>query len=146
MTLPSHIVVGLIIGKLTDNYPLAIASSVLIDVDHLQSYVKSGVLFKPKLFWKTITDKADPYGDQRGYLHNAVVFIVGSILLALILGYTTTPLILGWLGHLALDAFDNSDYWPLYPYKGLNLRGPIVYASHQEAVFSFLLLSIYFFI
>lgn len=146
MTFPTHLIAGLIMGKLTGNYSVAIASSVLIDVDHLQSYIKSGVLFKLKLFWKTITDKADPYGDQRGYLHNLFIFAGISTILLLIWSYTAIPFILGWFGHLLLDALDNSDYWPLYPYKKLNLKGPILYASYQELIFSFLLVLTYFFI
>ena len=146
MTLPSHLIVGLIIGKVTGNYPFAITSSVLVDIDHLQSYLKSGVISKPKLFWKTITDQSDPYGDQRGYLHNFIVFIILSTILLMVFGYALFPLVLGWLGHLFLDALDNSDYWPLYPYKLINFKGPILYASFQEIIFSSILLVIYFFI
>lgn len=146
MTLPSHIIAGLIIGKLTGNYPLAIASSTLIDVDHLQSYIKSGVILKPKLFWKTITDQADPYGDQRGYLHNLAIFFFTSAILFIAFSYAILPLILGWFGHLLLDMLDNSDYWPFYPKKWLNLKGPIIYASFQEVIFAIFLIVIYFLI
>jgi len=34
MTLPTHALLGLIIGKATGNYSFAIASSVLPDIDH----------------------------------------------------------------------------------------------------------------
>jgi membrane-bound metal-dependent hydrolase YbcI (DUF457 family) len=146
MTLPTHIVAGLIVGKITGDYALGISSSLLVDIDHLQSYIKSGVILRPKLFWKTITDKSDPYGDQRGYLHNLLVFLGISIILLLSFGYIVLPLVAGWLGHLLLDALDNSDYWPFYPYKQLNLRGHIKYASVQEAMFLFFLLIIYFII
>lgn len=144
MTIPTHIMAGLIIGKVTGNYSLAIASSVIMDFDHLQSYIKSGVIFKPKLFWNIVTSKVDPYGDQRGYLHNFVVFIVLSIILLFAFGDMLTPLILGWFGHLFLDALDNSAYWPFYSYKWININGPILYASYQEFVFAILLLVIYF--
>jgi len=144
MTLPTHIILGLVVGKITGNYTLAIASSVLIDVDHLQSYIKNRVIFNPKLFWKTITDKNDPYGDQRGYLHNFFVFFVSSIILFLFFGYIIIPFIAGWFGHIFLDALDNSDYWPFFPYKWLNLKGPILYASYQEVIFFVLLGGIYF--
>jgi membrane-bound metal-dependent hydrolase YbcI (DUF457 family) len=144
VTIPTHLIAGLLIGKLTGNYPLAIASSALVDVDHLQSYIKSGVILKPKLFWKTITDQADPYGNQRGYLHNTFVFFIISSLLYLFFSVAIVPFILGWLGHLILDALDNSDYWPLYPNKRVNLKGPILYATYQELLFAIFLLSLYF--
>ena len=48
MTLPTHLVFGLIIGRLTGNYPLALAASVAVDVDHLVSFFRSGIIFKPK--------------------------------------------------------------------------------------------------
>ncbi|MFA5936599.1 MAG: metal-dependent hydrolase [Candidatus Paceibacterota bacterium] len=146
MTFPTHIILGLVIGKVIGNYPIAIASSMAIDIDHLQSYIKSGVIFKPKLFWKTINDKADPYGDQRGYLHNFFIFTLVSVILLFIFGDKIFPLVFGWLGHLFLDALDNSDYWPFYPYKRINLRGFIRFASYQEFIFAIFLLSFYFII
>ncbi len=146
MTLSTHIIAGLIVGKVTGNYSLAIASSVLVDIDHLQSYIKSRVILKPKLFWKTITDQSDPYGNQRGYLHNLLIFIFISAVLYIIFKNSVIPLILGWGGHLLLDALDGSDYWPFYPYKKINLKGPIMYASRYEIIFSIFLLSVYFFI
>ncbi len=144
MTFPTHLLAGLIVGKLTGNYSLGIVSSVAMDVDHLQSYFKSGVIFKPKVFWQTITNPADPYGNQRGYLHNVLVFIVISGVLFMVLRNIALPIVLGWLGHLILDALDNSDYWPFYPNKKINLKGPIIFASRWEILFTFLLVGIYF--
>lgn len=146
MTLPTHAIAGLIIGKITGNYALAIGASTLIDIDHLQSYIKSGVILKPRLFWKTITDQNDPYGNQRGYLHNIYVCLSISLLLFIVFKTSSIPLIVGWLGHLFLDALDNSDYWPLYPNKTINLRGFIPYATYQEGLFVMLLLIVYFII
>ncbi|OGJ00890.1 hypothetical protein A3I95_02210 [Candidatus Nomurabacteria bacterium RIFCSPLOWO2_02_FULL_44_12] len=56
MTLPSHIALGLIIGKVTGNYGLAISTSVLIDCDHFISLYKHGVLRSFKEFWKAETN------------------------------------------------------------------------------------------
>ena len=144
MTIPTHILLGAIIGKVTGNYTLVIGASVVPDLDHLSSYLKSGVIKNPKTFWKTITDRDDPYGDQRGILHNLIFFTIGSIIIYFLLPKFSLVLILGWLGHIVLDALDKSDYWPFYPSKKLNIRGVIQYASVQELVFFLVLLCVYF--
>lgn len=143
MTLPSHLIAGLLIGKLTGNYPLAISASLLVDIDHIQSYIKSGVLFHPKELWRTITDADDLYGDQRGILHNILLCIVVSSILIAVLDFFALPIVIGWLGHLVLDALDKSDYWPLYPFKQINIKGFIPYKSLAELYFSSMLFIIF---
>lgn len=142
MTLPSHILLGGVIATVTGNPVVAIAVSVLIDLDHLVSYAKSGVLLSPKKLWKTVTDKNDPYGDQRGYLHN--FFVAGLVCVAVWFLFPLVGLtfMLAYLGHLFLDALDTSDYWPLYPSKKINMQGFIDYYSKQELFVILLLLLI----
>ena len=41
MTLPTHLVFGLIIGKVTGNYPLAVLAAIAVDVDHIVPFAKS---------------------------------------------------------------------------------------------------------
>jgi membrane-bound metal-dependent hydrolase YbcI (DUF457 family) len=144
MTLPSHIILGAVIGGLTGDYKTSIIVSVFVDLDHLVSYVKSGVIVKPKKFFKTITAKDDPYGDQRGFLHNVVVAGVISGLTFLVSIPFGSVFTLAYLGHLLLDAFDKSDYWPLYPFKGINITGFIDYFSWKEILFDFLMLVVLF--
>ena len=139
MTFPTHILLGAIIGKVTGNYALAVGVSVAPDLDHLKSYFKSGVIKSPQTFWKTITDGNDPYGDQRGILHNLLFFVCASIILI----FLSPIIVLCWFGHLVLDALDSSDYWPFYPNKKINIRGPIRYASIQELIFFSALLVVY---
>lgn len=79
MTLPTHFLLGMILGKVTGNYPIAIAASVIIDLDHLQSYISHGIILKPKKLWKTLTDQNDPWGDQRGVLHNIAFFGIVAV-------------------------------------------------------------------
>ncbi len=136
----------MIIGKITGNYPAAVASSVLIDLDHLQSYITHGVILKPKKLWSALTDQVDQWGDQRGIFHNVLFFGVIAVTLLIFAGVVGKIIILGYLGHLLLDALDNSDYWPLYPNKSINLRGPINYGSLQELVFFVMLLIIWLFL
>jgi membrane-bound metal-dependent hydrolase YbcI (DUF457 family) len=48
MTLPTHALLGAIIGKVTGNYAIGITSSTLVDIDHLQSYIiLEGVFYGP---------------------------------------------------------------------------------------------------
>lgn len=143
MTLPTHFMLGMIIGKITGNYPAALASSVLIDLDHLQSYITHGVILKPKKLWYALTDQVDQWGDQRGIFHNVIFFGIVAIFLCILGGAVGKVVTIGYLGHLLLDALDNSDYWPLYPNKKINLRGPIKYGSIQELVFFIVLLIIF---
>ena len=143
MTIPTHILLGAIIGKATGNYSLAIGASVIPDLDHLSSYIKSGVIRKPKVFWNTITSADDPHGDQRGILHNLFFFLILSALFFYFLPKIALVLVLGWLGHIVLDALDKSDYWPFYPNKRINIRGFIKYASIQELVFFLALLIVF---
>lgn len=143
VTIPTHILLGLIIGKVTGDYTAGILSSTLIDLDHFQSYYKHGLLSKPKELWSRLTDQSDPYGDQRGVLHSIYVFIVASIVLAALFPEVGPILVIGWFGHLCLDALDNSDYWPFYPNKKINLRGPVKYNTWQELLFFILLVVVY---
>jgi membrane-bound metal-dependent hydrolase YbcI (DUF457 family) len=142
MTLPTHILLGGVIAKLTGNPVLAISVSVLIDIDHVISYVKSGVIFSPKKFWKTVTDKNDPYGDQRGYLHNVFIAVVICALFWVLIPSVGLTFALAYLGHLTLDALDKSDYWPLYPSKKINIKGFVGYYSKKELFVILLLLLI----
>lgn len=143
MTFPTHFLLGMVIGKLTGNYTAGIAASVLVDVDHLQSYAEHGLLTKPKKLWKTVTAEKDSYGDQRGMLHNVVFFACASVALIVLFKWIGTVIVIGWFGHLLLDALDASDYWPLYPDKSINLKGPINYGTWKEFLFFLALLIIY---
>ena len=102
MFILTHIIAGLLVGKLTGNYTFALLGSVLIDMDHLFSYIKHGVLFSPRKFWRTITSREDLWGDQRGILHNFLAFILISAVLFL-LGFFA--LIAFCFGYLSQDIF-----------------------------------------
>jgi hypothetical protein len=141
----AHIVAGLIIGKITGNYLLALAVSLLIDIDHLIPYIKNKIIFSPKKFWQIITNPSDPYGNQRNYLHSFFTLVVISLIALLIdinMGFIIS---ITYLSHLFLDMLDASDFYPLYPLK-YNLIGPIKYLSKSEFVFTFLLFIIYLFV
>lgn len=52
MFVPTHIIGGLLIGKITGSYIPALIGATLIDLDHLIVYTKYGLLSKPKRFLK----------------------------------------------------------------------------------------------
>jgi membrane-bound metal-dependent hydrolase YbcI (DUF457 family) len=142
MFVGAHIVAGLVIGKITHNYPLALASALLIDVDHLIPYVKHKVIFNPKKFWKVVTDPSDPYGNQRNYLHSFFTWIIVSAVFFLIDFRIGIVISLGYLSHLVLDLLDGSDFYPFYPFK-YNFIGPVKYLSKHEILFTLALFIIF---
>src|SRR3972149_1792613 len=76
MFLLAHLALGLIIGKLTQNYPIALIGALFVDVDHLLPFIRHKILFSWKKFWKTITNpKSYPNLDKRNYLHSIFAFI-----------------------------------------------------------------------
>ncbi|MDP2788529.1 MAG: metal-dependent hydrolase [bacterium] len=144
MTLPTHLMTGLILGKLTGNYSLSVAGALLVDIDHLLSYAKNGLLLKPKEFFKTVFAQDDQYGDQRYFLHNVFVFILISGIVYIIDNKIGFILGIAYFSHLILDALDNSDYFPFFPNKKINIRGPIGYFSKQEFFIILLLVIIFY--
>ncbi len=132
MTMPTHMLLGGVIGAATGDPVTAILVSVLVDVDHVYSYAKHKVLFPLKKLWRVVTDQADPYGDQRGYLHNIVIAAVISALSFVIGKKFGITFSLAYAGHLALDMLDTSDYFILYPNTKINIKGFIGYYSKGE--------------
>lgn len=138
MTIPTHLALGLLIGVATGHPLVGLLASTLIDLDHMVVYAKHGVLRSPKLFWKTVTDNEDPYGGQRGWLHSLLVSVPILLVVYFVWPSFAPVIILSYFGHIVLDVFDSADYWPLYPSKKINIRGPISFFSWQEIVVSVL--------
>ena len=140
MTFPVHLILGLVIGKVTNNYPVAILASIAVDLDHLIPFARTGVLWRPKHLWFALTDHKERLGTPRYILHNVFFFFalcIGAFLVDRTLGLIVT---LAYAGHLALDALDNTKYYPFYPNKSVDIRGPIKYFSKQEVAFAVVLL------
>lgn len=138
----AHILSGLIIGKLSGLYIPALIGAVLVDLDHIISYAKHKVLFKPKKLWKTITATKDPWGDQRNFLHSFIAWPIISVIVLIINFKVGLIFSLAYLSHLLLDMFDNGDFYPFYPLK-FKINGPIKYFSKEEFVFAIILLLIF---
>jgi hypothetical protein len=66
---------GMIIGKVTGNYAVGIAASVLVDSDHIIALAKNGTLFHPKELWKSFSKPQviENEFQERNYLHNIFI-------------------------------------------------------------------------
>ena len=145
MFLGAHLAAGLIIGKVTNNYPLAISSALLIDIDHLIPYIKHRIILKPKKLWKTVTSENDPYGNQRNYLRSFFTWIIVSSIICFIDFHIGLIVSLGYLSNLLLDMLDSSEFYPFYPLK-YKVSGPIKYLSKNEFFFTAILFLLFFLI
>ena len=146
MLLSTHLAAGLIIGKLTHNYDVALLGSTIMDLDHLIAYYRTGILLKFKKILVATTGKVDLGIIQRGFCHNIYFYLV-VLLVALSINFPS-GLVFGiaYFIHLVLDSLDNLDYYPIYPNLKIRLHGPIKYFSRQEFILTFALLLIYFII
>ncbi|HMB65965.1 MAG TPA: metal-dependent hydrolase [Patescibacteria group bacterium] len=146
MTLPTHLMAGLIVGKMTGNYPAAIITSIVFDLVHLFFYYTPDLLFRPfKVLRKALRAKVYLKG-ERGVFHSIFTWVLVSVVFMLInfpLGVTVAS---AYFLHLILDALDTSSFYPFYPFKGLNLHGPIIYASFAEVIFLAILSGVYYLI
>jgi membrane-bound metal-dependent hydrolase YbcI (DUF457 family) len=146
MFFPAHLAAGLIIGKLTGEYMPALLGSLGPDLDHVISYIRSGLLFRPKELLKTLIRTEDPAGDQRNVLHNIASWIAVTIF-AYVVDSTT-----GWIAsmayglHLILDILDDADFYPLYPSMRIKWQGPIRYFSREEMVLTGAMFAVFFII
>jgi len=144
MFFTAHLAAGLIIGKLTDNYTASLVAAMGPDLDHAISYIRSGVLFRPREFLRTVATTEDPVGDQRNFLHNIGSFVAvtaAAFLFEIQLGWTVG---LSYLSHLVLDVLDKADFYPFYPSMRFKLQGPIKYFSREETLVTVLLFLVYF--
>jgi len=146
MFLPTHLVAGLIVGKITGNYNISLLGSVTMDLDHLLAYYRAGILFSFKKFFAATTGQASIGIPQRNFFHN-IFFCLAVSAIALIIDFSAgLVLFIAYIFHLFLDSLDDSNYYPFYPNKKINLRGPIKYFSKQEFIFMIFLLLIFFII
>jgi hypothetical protein len=146
MLLSTHLAAGLIVSKLTGNYNYSLLGSVVMDLDHLIAYYRTGILLKFKKVLIATTGRADIGLPQRNFFHNIFFCLIISIIFLLINFSAGLAFSAAYILHLILDSLDNSSYYPFYPNLKIKLQGPIKYFSKQEFVFTFILLLIYFII
>lgn len=146
MTLPTHALAGLIIGKITGDFPTALAGSLVMDLDHTISYFRHGILFKPRKLFRAISTEADPWGDQRNFLHSIFSWVVISSLLLAINFEFGLIFSIAYLFHLVFDALDGADFYPFFPLKKFVIKGFVRYYSKEEIVFDIILIAAFFII
>ncbi|MBP7740888.1 metal-dependent hydrolase [Candidatus Woesebacteria bacterium] len=142
MTFPSHLLAGLIIGKITGDLPTAIAGSMIIDLDHTISFFRHGVLFKPRQLYGVMRDEIDHRGDQRHFLHSIFSWLVISILLLLINFDFGLVFSIAYFFHLVFDSLDTVGFYPFFPFTKFVLKGSIKYSSNKEIIFDIYLIII----
>ena len=120
---------------MTGDFPTALAGSLVMDLDHTISYFRNGILFKPRQLFKVIQDEADPWGDQRNFLHSIFSWVVIFFLLLTINSNFVLVFSIAYLFHLILDALDSSDFYPFFPFNKFVIRGFVKYFSKQEIIF-----------
>ena len=136
MTFPTHILAGLIIGKLTGDYTAALTGSLIMDVDHLFSYYQRGILFKPRAILHESLTAKDPTGSQKNIFHSVQSWFLVSLVLSSVNLNFGLVFSLAYIVHLMLDAL-NGDVYPFYPYKGIILKKIFIgYLSKKEGVFA----------
>jgi len=138
----NDLLAGLVIGKVTGNYVAAISGALIMDLDHFVSYYRHGIIFKPKKLWQTMMAEKDKWGDQRNFMHGIFSWVVGSALLMLINFQFGLVFSIAYFSHIFLDAIDGADFWPYFPLKKVNMKGPIGYGSRREMMFGLFLLLI----
>ncbi|GEM_PF-550501 len=143
MTLSTHVLAGLIIGKITGDFPTALAGSLVIDLDHTISYFRHGVLFKPRELFKVTFNEADPWGDQRNFLHSIFSWLAVSALLLIFNFKLGLVFSIAYFFHLVFDALDGANFYPFFPLKKILIKGFIKYYSEQEIAFDIFLILIF---
>ena len=143
MTWPTHILAGLIIGKITGDFPTAMAGSLLVDMDHIVSYYKNGILFQPREILRASVTEADPWGDQRNFLHSIFSWVAISVFLLMINRELGVVFSIAYFFHLVCDALDGADFYPFFPFRRFAIKGFINYYSKHEIVFDVGLIGVF---
>lgn len=137
----AHLAMGLVLGKITGDYPLAITASLALDADHLIVHAKNKNLFNIKKIWKSAHQSED---SGRTWFHSVYALVLIPAI-ALFWGKEAAFIIFtAMLGHYFLDILDDSDFWPLYPSKRFNMKGFIGYFSLAELGFTAALVLVWF--
>ena len=121
---------------------MAITGSLVVDLDHIISFYRHGILFNPKKLLKEVLDEKDPWKDQRNYLHNVFVWMVISIILCSINFSFGIIFSLCYFVHLIFDALNSVNFYPFYPSKKFLVKGFIKYGTRKELIFDFFLIII----
>lgn len=140
MYITTHLALGLIIGKITGNYPAALVGSLAVDLDHMFPAISEKRFFNIKEYWRR---SKDYMGGGRSYFHNIFSLIIFSGLVYFFDPRFALIFAVAYLGHFLLDALDNSGLKPFFPLSKINIKGFIPYYSKQELIFNLILFVIF---
>ena len=146
MYLTAHLIMALIIGRLSGNYTAAIIGAFLIDIDHLVPFIRHGDIFNFKKFWQVVAKGKHFYSDPEKYLHSIFAWSAISLLVILINLRFGLILSIAYLSHLFLDFLDGPNYYFFYPFAKIKVKGPVRFLSFGEVVITLGLLGIYLFL
>lgn len=137
----AHLAAGLLIGKLSGNYLVAILVSLGVDLDHLFPYARNGLLH-PGKFWRYVTGKEKEL-DKKPYILHSVFFFVPISALVLVLHFSIGMVFaVSYCMHLLMDFLSTSKKQPFYPF-GFSIRGPVGYCSREEFVITGLVFAVF---
>ena len=106
-----------------------------MDLDHIISYFRHGILCKPRKLFQAISDEADPWGDQRNFLHSIFSWVISSPILLVINFKFGLVFSIAYFFHLVFDALDSADFYPFFPFRKFVIKGFVTYYSKQEIIF-----------
>lgn len=143
MLILTHLLFGLFLGNLLGNMLLVAIGAVLVDIDHVYTYIQRGTIFYPRKLWISMFSSHDPYGPVRTVAHSLFAWLIVTIVVSLVNKQYASFVSIGYLSHLLLDAIDNDDIRLMFPLKG-NIRGPVVYNSRVEYMINVILVAALF--
>jgi len=138
-----HLIIGIILGKLTGNYFPFILGSILPDLDHLY------IIIKNKLFTINKIINTIKYEERYNIKYKTPFFhsIFGLIIFSLIFYFISNNYILtiyfasAYLLHLAIDWLDIDKKYFLYPLK-MEFKGFLPIWSKTEKIITLILIII----
>jgi hypothetical protein len=140
-----HLVIGLILGKLTNSYLPFVLGSILPDVDHIY------IILRHKLYKNKFRKLIDSIKNEEKYkiryktplVHSILGLIAFSIIFFIIINNLTHTIYfaLAYFLHLLLDWLDKDIKYYLYPLK-IKFKGYLDIWSKTERIATLILILI----
>lgn len=129
-----HLILGLILGKLTNNYLPFLLGSLIPDIDHIY------IILKHKLYKKNFLDTLKNEEKYKikyktPFVHSILGLIVFSVIVQLVINNYLLSFYfsLAYLLHLLIDWPDKDVKYYLYPFK-IKFSGFLPIWSKQEKI------------
>ncbi|MEM3126475.1 MAG: metal-dependent hydrolase [Candidatus Woesearchaeota archaeon] len=141
----THIVFGLLLGKITGNMLYVLLGSTIIDLDHYFQFKKEGALKSWKKFWQRCWHPPAGKTAKHPIVHSLTGWLIFMNVALLINQESAIYFGLGYLGHLLLDLFDTSQkryFWPL----NFIHKGPLKFNTLTEYIIIAIIVLLLFFL